>query len=88
MLLFSSVKHAHYILRLISVSTFVTCSGYEIFINYSTFLIELSLLAQTLNNFKQIKVKALGHRKKLLNKLHAAELANRITTIKVFAPLL
>jgi len=28
-----------------------------------------SLLAQTLNNFIQIKAKALGHRKKLLNRL-------------------
>ena len=28
-----------------------------------------SLLAQTLNNFVQIKAKALGHRKKLLNRL-------------------
>ena len=28
-----------------------------------------SLLAQTLNNFMQIKAKALGHRKNLLNRL-------------------
>jgi len=39
---------------------------------------ELILLVQTLDDFMQIKVKALGHRKKLLNRL------SRRTTLNCF----